>query len=151
MSAAEYVPERRTLSYLREAVQGCHGCPSTRTRPRRSSAKAPRHAEVMCVGEQPGDQEDLAGRPFVGPAGRLLDEALAEAGIDRSRAYVTNAVKHFKWQARGQAAHPPEAELVASRRLPAVARGGARRRPAAGARLPRRDGSPVAARQATSG
>ena len=59
-------------------------------------------ARVMLVGEQPGDREDLAGRPFVGPAGRLLDEALAEAGIDRSRAYVTNAVKHFKWQGRGK-------------------------------------------------
>jgi uracil-DNA glycosylase family protein len=61
-----------------------------------------REAEVMFVGEQPGDQEDRAGRPFVGPAGRLLDDALVEAGIDRDSTYVTNAVKHFKWQARGK-------------------------------------------------
>jgi DNA polymerase len=64
--------------------------------------EGPAHAAVMLVGEQPGDQEDREGRPFVGPAGRLLDEALAEAGIDRRGAYVTNAVKHFKWEARGK-------------------------------------------------
>ena len=64
--------------------------------------QGPSRAEIVLVGEQPGDREDLEGRPFVGPAGRLLDEALAEAGIDRTRAYVTNAVKHFKWEARGK-------------------------------------------------
>ena len=72
----------------------------------------------MFVGEQPGDREDLEGRPFVGPAGRLLDEALEEAGIDRSRAYVTNVVKHFKWQARGKRrihAKPAWAEIAACR------------------------------------
>jgi uracil-DNA glycosylase family protein len=76
------------------------------------------HAEVMFVGEQPGDQEDRLGRPFVGPAGRLLDEALAEAGIDRTATYVTNAVKHFKWQPRGKRrihAKPNWAELAACR------------------------------------
>jgi DNA polymerase len=75
-------------------------------------------ADVMLVGEQPGDKEDLAGRPFVGPAGQLLDEALDEAGIDRTRAYVTNAVKHFKWQARGKRrihAKPAWSEIAACR------------------------------------
>jgi DNA polymerase len=102
MTAAEYVPGRVTLSALRDAVQGCRGCPLYADATQAVFGEGTAHAEVMLVGEQPGDKEDLAGRPFVGPAGRLLDEALAEAGIDRSRAYVTNAVKHFKWQGRGK-------------------------------------------------
>jgi DNA polymerase len=102
MSAAEYVPERHTLPALREAVQGCRGCPLYANATQAVFGEGAAGAEVMLVGEQPGDKEDLAGRPFVGPAGQLLDEALAEAGIDRSRAYVTNAVKHFKWQGRGK-------------------------------------------------
>jgi DNA polymerase len=91
-----------TLPQLREAVQGCRGCPLYVKATQAVFGEGAAHAEVMLVGEQPGDKEDLAGRPFVGPAGRLLDEALAEAGIDRSRAYVTNAVKHFKWQGHGK-------------------------------------------------
>jgi DNA polymerase len=102
MTAAEYVPERLSLPTLREAVQGCRGCPLYADATQAVFGEGAAHAEVMLVGEQPGDKEDLAGRPFVGPAGRLLDEALAEAGIDRSRAYVTNAVKHFKWRGRGK-------------------------------------------------
>jgi DNA polymerase len=102
MTAAEYVPERLSLPALREAVQSCRGCPLYANATQAVFGEGAAHAEVMLVGEQPGDKEDLAGRPFVGPAGRLLDEALAEAGIDRSRAYVTNAVKHFKWQGRGK-------------------------------------------------
>ena len=102
MTAAEYVPERRSLPTLRKAVQGCRGCPLYANATRAVFGEGATHAELMLVGEQPGDEEDLAGRPFVGPAGRLLDEALAEAGIDRSRAYITNAVKHFKWQGRGK-------------------------------------------------
>jgi DNA polymerase len=102
MTAAEYVPERLSLRALREAVQGCRGCPLFADATQAVFGEGAAHAEVMLVGEQPGDKEDLAGRPFVGPAGRVLDEALAEAGIDRSRAYVTNAVKHFKWQGRGK-------------------------------------------------
>jgi uracil-DNA glycosylase family protein len=102
MTAAEYVPARVSLPMLREAVQGCRGCPLYATATQAVFGEGAAHADVMLVGEQPGDKEDLAGRPFVGPAGRLLDEALGEAGIDRSRAYVTNAVKHFKWQARGK-------------------------------------------------
>ena len=100
MTAAEYVPERPSLPTLRKAVQGCRGCPLYANATRAVFGEGATHAELILVGEQPGDKEDLAGRPFVGPAGRLLDEALAEAGIDRSRAYVTNAVKHFKWQGR---------------------------------------------------
>ena len=102
MTAAEYVPEHTSLAALREAVQGCRGCPLYADATQAVFGEGAALAEVMLVGEQPGDKEDLAGRPFVGPAGRLLDEALAEAGIDRSRAYVTNAVKHFKWRGRGK-------------------------------------------------
>ena len=100
MTAAEYVPEHTSLAALREAVQGCRGCPLYADATQAVFGEGAALAEVMLVGEQPGDREDLAGRPFVGPAGRLLDEALAEAGIDRSHAYVTNAIKHFKWQGR---------------------------------------------------
>jgi DNA polymerase len=102
MTAAEYLPERVTLPALRDAVQGCRGCPLYADATQAVFGEGAAHAEVMLVGEQPGDKEDLAGRPFVGPAGRLLDDALADAGIDRSRAYVTNAVKHFKWQGGGK-------------------------------------------------
>jgi DNA polymerase len=101
-SAAEYLPASHTLSALREAAAGCRACPLWRTGTQTVFGEGAKSADVMFVGEQPGDKEDQAGRPFVGPAGRLLDEALAEAGIDRSRAYVTNVVKHFKWQARGK-------------------------------------------------
>jgi uracil-DNA glycosylase len=102
MAAAAHLPERLSLPRLREAVQGCRGCDLYRNATQAVFGEGARHAEVMLVGEQPGDKEDLAGRPFVGPAGRLLDQALEEAGIDRARTYVTNAVKHFKWQARGK-------------------------------------------------
>jgi uracil-DNA glycosylase len=83
-------------------VPGCRGCALYANATQAVFGEGAAHAEVMLVGEQPGDKEDLAGRPFVGPAGRLLDEALDEAGIDRSHTYVTNAVKHFKWQGRGK-------------------------------------------------
>jgi uracil-DNA glycosylase len=102
VTAAEYVPERQALPTLRKAVQSCRGCPLYANATQAVFGEGAAHAEVMLVGEQPGDKEDLAGRPFVGPAGQLLDEALAEAGINRSLAYVTNAVKHFKWQGRGK-------------------------------------------------
>ncbi|HEX2116951.1 MAG TPA: UdgX family uracil-DNA binding protein [Alphaproteobacteria bacterium] len=101
-TAAEFIPARPTLKSLREAAAGCTACPlyklGTQTVFGEGSARAP----LMLVGEQPGDYEDRAGRPFVGPAGQLLDRALGEAGIDRSQAYVTNAVKHFKWTPRGK-------------------------------------------------
>jgi uracil-DNA glycosylase family protein len=101
-SAAEYLPERLTLPALREAAAGCRACALWKTGTQTVFGEGAAHAEVVFVGEQPGDQEDKQGRPFVGPAGRVLDEGLELAGIDRSKTYVTNAVKHFKWQARGK-------------------------------------------------
>jgi DNA polymerase len=95
------MPGRLTMSALREAVQHCEGCPLYADATQAVFGEGLLSAEVMLVGEQPGDQEDRAGAPFVGPAGKLLDRALDEAGIDRRRTYVTNAVKHFKWRARG--------------------------------------------------
>jgi DNA polymerase len=95
------LPDRLTMSALRDAVQHCEGCPLYANATQAVFGEGLLSAEVMLVGEQPGDQEDRAGAPFVGPAGKLLDRALEEAGIDRRKAYVTNAVKHFKWRARG--------------------------------------------------
>lgn len=90
------------LQDFQKAATNCQGCDLYRTGTQTVFGEGPPHALVMFVGEQPGDQEDRAGKPFVGPAGRVLDEALDEVGIDRSRVYVTNAVKHFKWEARGK-------------------------------------------------
>jgi len=101
-SAAPLVPDRASLPKLREAAAGCAACDLYKTGTQTVFGEGTRNAEVMFVGEQPGDQEDLAVKPFVGPAGRLLDEALVDAGIDRKTVYVTNVVKHFKWQARGK-------------------------------------------------
>jgi uracil-DNA glycosylase family protein len=96
-SAADFIPPRPTLSRLREAATRCRGC-DLWTCGRVVFGEGPRSATVMFVGEQPGDQEERAGHPFVGPAGKLLDEALENAGIDRKTVYVTNAVKHFKYE-----------------------------------------------------
>jgi uracil-DNA glycosylase len=96
-SATDFIPPNPTLSKLRAAAQGCRGCDLWVNATQAVFGEGPAPAEVMLVGEQPGDQEDRAGRPFVGPAGRLLDEGLEQAGIDRKRVYVTNAVKHFKF------------------------------------------------------
>ena len=101
-TAAPLVPERPSLPKLREVAAGCTACPLHETGTQTVFGEGTSKAEVVFVGEQPGDQEDRAGAPFVGPAGRLLDEALADAGIDRSLTYVTNVVKHFKWEARGK-------------------------------------------------
>jgi len=100
-SAAEFLPSSRSLKTLAEAADTCRGCDLYRDATQTVFGQGRKRAELMLVGEQPGDKEDLAGEPFVGPAGRLLDRALEEAGIDRSAAYVTNAVKHFKWKPRG--------------------------------------------------
>ncbi len=102
MDAAPFVPQSGDLQKLRRAVKECRGCPLYEHATQGVLGEGPVHAKLMLVGEQPGDQEDLQGRPFVGPAGRLLDRALEAAGIDRSQVYVTNAVKHFKFEERGK-------------------------------------------------
>ena len=94
--------QRNTLTGLKQAAKACRDCPLWANATQTVFGEGDPHARVMLVGEQPGDQEDTQGRPFVGPAGRILDEALALAGIDRGSAYVTNAVKHFKWTPRGK-------------------------------------------------
>jgi DNA polymerase len=99
--ATPYIPDGASLTALRSAVQRCHGCALYADATQAVFGEGPARSAVMLVGEQPGDQEDRAGAPFVGPAGAVLDRALAEAGIDRGNTYVTNAVKHFKWKARG--------------------------------------------------
>jgi uracil-DNA glycosylase family protein len=96
------VPDTRSLKTLRAAARECEACPLYRNATQTVFGEGPRDARIVFVGEQPGDQEDLAGKPFVGPAGKLLDRALEEAGINRDECYVTNAVKHFKWQAKGK-------------------------------------------------
>ena len=101
-SARELIPEKPTLEALWKAAQGCRGCDLYKTGTQAVLGEGPRHAAAFFIGEQPGDQEDLAGRPFVGPAGRVLDEALEEVGIPRADVYITNAVKHFKWEPRGK-------------------------------------------------
>ena len=117
-SAADLVPARPTLARLREAATGCRACPLWQTGTRTVFGAGRAGAVAMFVGEQPGDREDREGLPFVGPAGRVLDEALERAGIDRAAAYVTNSVKHFKWEPRGKRrihAKPNWSELAACR------------------------------------
>jgi uracil-DNA glycosylase len=118
VTAADYLPEQRTLESLRDAAKVCHGCDLWRDATQTVFGEGPADAKLLFVGEQPGDQEDKLGQPFVGPAGRIFDQALEEVGIDRSRVYVTNAVKHFKWQPRGKRRihqKPSAAELAACR------------------------------------
>ena len=114
----ELLPEKLTLPVVREIARGCKACDLYKRGTQTVFGEGPSNADIMMVGEQPGDAEDLAGHPFVGPAGRLLDRALEEAGIDRSRVYVTNVVKHFKWEPRGKRrihAKPNAAEIGACR------------------------------------
>ena len=101
-SAAPFIPENPTLRKLKIAAAGCAGCPLYKTATQTVFGEGRPEAKVMFVGEQPGNDEDLQGKPFVGPAGKLLDRCLVEAGIDRDEVYVTNAVKHFKWKPRGK-------------------------------------------------
>jgi DNA polymerase len=119
-TAALLVPPTDSLDDLRSAAAGCTACPLHRDATQTVFGEGAAGARVLLVGEQPGDKEDLAGAPFVGPAGQLLDEALAEAGIDRAEAYVTNAVKHFKWTRKGSGKvrlhqKPNAAEITACR------------------------------------
>ena len=100
-TAAAFMPDRLSLTSLRSAVQQCKGCPLHEHATQAVFGDGSAKAEVMFVGEQPGDFEDVTGAPFVGPAGKIFDRALDEVGIDRKQTYVTNAVKHFKWKARG--------------------------------------------------
>jgi len=100
--AAELIPDHPTLSSLRDTAKNCQACDLYKRGTQTVFGEGSRKARLMFVGEQPGDAEDLAGHPFVGPAGKLLDRALADAGIDRSTVYVTNVVKHFKWEPRGK-------------------------------------------------
>jgi uracil-DNA glycosylase len=100
--AARLIPPHPTLESLRKAAARCTACPLYANATQTVFGEGPAHAVIMLVGETPGDREDLAGRPFVGPAGKLLDRCLAEAGIERKSAYVSNAVKHFKWVPRGK-------------------------------------------------
>ena len=101
-TAAPLIPERLSLKALREAAAGCTACPLHRNATQTVFGAGLRRAQVMLVGEQPGDREDVEGEPFVGPAGRVLDEALENVGIDRAELFLTNAVKHFKWEAHGK-------------------------------------------------
>src|SRR5258705_7450012 len=99
---ADLVPDSPTLSSVRAAAKDCRACDLWKTGTQTVFGDGSPRTHLMLVGEQPGDQEDKAGHPFVGPAGKLLDRALAEAGIDRKSVYVTNVVKHFKWEPRGK-------------------------------------------------
>ncbi len=117
-SAADYIPARPTLPAVREAAKECKGCDLWKRGTQTVFGEGARKAELLLVGEQPGDAEDLSGHPFVGPAGKLLDRALADAGIDRRAVYVTNVVKHFKWEPRGKRRihkKPSAAEIAACR------------------------------------
>ena len=117
-SVPDLLPDRLSLSSARQAAMDCRACHLYARATQTVFGEGPSKADVMLVGEQPGDAEDLAGHPFVGPAGKLLDRALQDAGIDRRRVYVTNVVKHFKWEPRGKRrihTRPNSAEIAACR------------------------------------
>ena len=101
-TAGAFLPRKKTLPALREAAAGCKGCDLWRRGTQTVFGEGSPDARVLMIGEQPGDKEDLQGKPFVGPAGAALDKALLAAGIDRNEVYVTNMVKHFKWEPRGK-------------------------------------------------
>jgi uracil-DNA glycosylase len=101
-TAAELIPAKPSLDSLREAAAWCRACELWKLGTQTVFGAGKKKASILFIGEQPGNEEDLSGEPFVGPAGRLLDQALEEAGIDRKSAYVTNVVKHFKWEPRGK-------------------------------------------------
>src|SRR5712692_3322684 len=101
-TAAALIPDKASLPDLRQISAGCKACDLWKTGTQTVFGEGQRRSRVMFVGEQPGNDEDLAGKPFVGPAGKLLDKSLEQAGIDREKVYVTNVVKHFKWEPRGK-------------------------------------------------
>jgi DNA polymerase len=116
LGAEPFVPNGANLAQLHDAAQGCRGCDLYRHATQAILGEGPPSARIVMVGEQPGDKEDLAGRPFVGPAGTLLERALEDSGIDRSDVYITNAVKHFKFEERGKRRihkKPSAVEIVA--------------------------------------
>jgi DNA polymerase len=115
-SALPFIPREHNLSAFREAAKGCRGCDLWKRATQTVFGEGERRAVAMLVGEQPGNDEDLAGRPFVGPAGKILDRALEAVGVDRGKVYVTNVVKHFKWEPRGKRrihAKPSAMEIAA--------------------------------------
>jgi uracil-DNA glycosylase family protein len=117
-SEAAQVPATSDWNVLRRAARACEACPLYKNATQTVFGEGPLDARIVLIGEQPGDSEDREGRPFVGPAGKLLDRALAEAGLDREKCYITNAVKHFKWEPRGKLRlhqKPNNAEIVACR------------------------------------
>src|SRR4051812_40754559 len=117
-SAEDFFPKRKSIKAFREAAEDCKACDLWERGTQTVFGEGARRAEIVFVGEQPSNEEDLSGKPFVGPAGRLLDNALVEAGIDRVQTYVTNVVKHFKWEPRGKRRihkKPNAGEIVACR------------------------------------
>lgn len=117
-SAAEFFPSRKSLKAFRDAAADCKACDLWKRGTQTVFGEGTRRAEVFFVGEQPGNEEDLTGHPFVGPAGRLLNDALVDAGINRAQTYVTNVVKHFKWEPRGKRRihkKPNSSEITACR------------------------------------
>src|SRR5712692_4961186 len=117
-SARDFLPAERTLKALRDAARSCKGCELYKNAPQTVFGEGPPSASIVFIGEQPGDEEDRQGRPFVGPAGRLFDKALEDAGIHRASVYVTNAVRHFKFEQRGKRRihkKPTNAESMACR------------------------------------
>ena len=131
MSASEFIPDRKSLKALREAAQGCRGCHLHEHATQTVFGEGPARASIVLVGEMAGDREDREGRPFVGPAGRELDRALEAAGIDRATVYVTNVVKHFKFEERGKRRIHQTPAQGRGRRLHAVAGHGDQADPAA--------------------
>jgi len=116
--AADLIPDRPTVEKVRAAAKDCQACDLWRHATQTVFGEGARNAQLMLVGEQPGNDEDVTGHPFVGPAGKLLDRALGDAGIDRGEVYVTNVVKHFKWEPRGKRRlhkKPSAAEVAACR------------------------------------
>jgi uracil-DNA glycosylase len=117
-SAAEYLPERASVASLRRALQTCRGCELYQRATQAVAGEGPSAAKIFLVGEAPGDEEDKTGHPFVGPAGAVLDRALETAGIDRKEVFLTNVVKHFKWEPRGKRrlhSKPSSREMAACR------------------------------------